>query len=130
MGVAGKEGRPAVGRVAQDVGAITSGMQAARTGTSAADRADRWPWRTDADRYGDARHPAQPAGDLWSGHMAMARQAAAPTAPATAPAQQFQMRPLTPTEQAQTSYGLDPATKANFAIRKAGAATPEQLQAC
>ena len=47
--------------------------------------------------------------------------------PATPP--QFQMRPLTPTEQAQTSYDLDPATKANFAVRKQGAATPDQLQA-
>jgi hypothetical protein len=42
-------------------------------------------------------------------------QAAQPSSP------QFQMRPLTPTEQAQTSYTLDPQTQRNINALKAGA---------
>lgn len=78
------------------------------------------------------------AGNYNTGPAAAAAPApAAPPAAVTPPAQEpkppappdFQMRPLTPTEQAATSYELDPAMQANFARRKAGAVTVEQMQA-
>jgi len=49
--------------------------------------------------------------------------------PAMPPAPEFKMRPLTPTEQAQTSYALDPKVQRNINALKAGAYTTEMMKA-
>ena len=47
--------------------------------------------------------------------------------PAMPPPPEFKMRPLTPTEQAQTSYALDPQVERTLKVEEAGALTPADM---
>ena len=59
------------------------------------------------------------------GTMAAGPPGAAP--PAMPPPPEFKMRPLTPTEQAQTSYALDPQVERTLKVEEAGALTPADM---
>lgn len=84
-------------------------------------------WGATVGSYGGGPTTAPPAVAAPQPATQAQQPPAAP--PATVPTPDFQMRSLTPTETAQTSYDLDPAQKANFAVRKQYARTPEQLNA-